>query len=140
MGHVESAVLGAGRVGVLTGVRVVVVDDEDQVRALFTDVLELAGAEVHAATSASEAMGIIQEHAPHVVVSDVMMPTHDGYWLITAIRGTGTRRPRTLAITGDTRQHPRDAVLRAGYDAHLAKPVAIETFAATVARLAGRHV
>jgi two-component system CheB/CheR fusion protein len=140
MGQLKTGVPDADAVGVLKGVRVVIVDDEEDVRMLFTDVLELAGAEVHAATCARQAMTIIEQHAPHVVVSDVMMPDHDGYWLIDNIRSIGARRPRALAITGDAGKHSRDALLRAGYDAHLAKPIILETFTATVARLAGRLV
>jgi CheY-like chemotaxis protein len=119
-------------------VRVVVVDDEDRVRDLFRDVLQVAGAGVRAATSAREALAFIEEQMPDVLVSDVMMPHEDGYWLIAALRALGPRRPRTLAVTGDPRRHSRDEVLRAGYDAFLSKPIGTDLLTATVARLAGR--
>ena len=124
--------------GLLSGLDVVIVDDEQDVRDLFRDVLQYAGAHVRAASSAREALSLIEAHMPHVVLSDVMMPHEDGYWLIAAIRAMGRRRPRALAITGDAQQHPRDQVLRAGYDTLLNKPVDIDRLAATVARLAGR--
>lgn len=124
--------------GLLGGVHVVVVDDEESVRGLFTDVLQLAGACVRAASSAREALALIEAGMPHVLVSDVMMPDEDGYWLIGALRGMGPRRPRTLAITGDARRHSRDELLRAGYDAFLSKPIGVELLTTTVARLAGR--
>jgi len=119
-------------------VHVVVVDDEESVRALFNDVLELAGAQVRAASSAREALALIEERMPRVLVSDIMMPYEDGYWLIAALRAMGPRRPRTLAITGDARRHSRDELLRAGYDAFLSKPISVDLLTATVARLAGR--
>ena len=122
----------------LTGLHVVVVDDERDVRELFSDVLRLAGAHVRAASSARDALSLIEAQMPHVVVSDVMMPHEDGYWLIAAIRAMGPARPRTLAITGNTEQHSRDEMLRAGYDAHLSKPIGVDALAAAVARLAGR--
>ena len=122
----------------LSGVQVVIVDDEESVRDLFHDVLELAGADVRAASSAREALALIEARMPHVLVSDVMMPHEDGYWLIAAIRAMGPRRPRTVAVTGDAQQHSRDAMLRAGYDAHLTKPVTVEALTTVVARLAGR--
>jgi CheY-like chemotaxis protein len=122
----------------LSGVHVVIVDDERDVRELFTDVLQFAGAHVRAASSAREALTLIEAQLPHVVVSDVMMPHEDGYWLIASIRAMGPRRPRTLAITGDAQQHSRDEMLRAGYDAHLTKPIGVDTLVAAVARLAGR--
>jgi len=124
--------------GLLGGLDVLIVDDEEFVRDLFRDVLQLAGARVRSASSAREALALIEEQMPHVLVSDVMMPHEDGYWLIAAIRAMGPNRPRTVAITGDARRHSRDDLLRAGYDAHLAKPVSVETLSATVARLAGR--
>lgn len=126
--------------GRLTGVRVVLVDDEQHVRDLFTEALHLAGADVRAAASAREALTLIEQQMPDVLVSDIMMPHEDGYWLIAAISAMGPRRPRTIAITGDARKHPRDEVLRAGYDAHLPKPIPLETLTTTVARLAGRAV
>ena len=124
--------------GRLTGVRVVVVDDEHHIRDLFTEALRMAGADVRAAASAREALALVEQEMPQVLISDIMMPREDGYWLIAAIRALGPRRPRTIAITGDARKHPRDELLRAGYDAHLAKPIPMETLTATVARLAGR--
>ena len=134
----ESGKLEVRPSGPLSGVRVVVVDDEQDVRDLFTDMLQLAGADVRAACSAREALGLIEAQMPHTVVSDVMMPHEDGYWLIAALRAMGPRRPRALAITGDPRVHSRDALLRAGYDAFLSKPVSVDALTATVARLAGR--
>ena len=126
--------------GPLTGVRVVVVDDERHIRDLFTDSLRGAGADVRTAASAREALAMVEAEMPQVLVSDIMMPHEDGYWLIAAIRALGPRRPRTVAITGDARKHPRDELLRAGYDAHLPKPIPLQTLTATVARLAGRPV
>jgi CheY-like chemotaxis protein len=125
---------------ILEGVLVVVVDDEDDPRALFRDVLELAGARVTVASSARAALEAIEREMPDVLVSDIMMPDEDGYWLINAVRAlpSGTGRPRALAITGDPRRNSRDQVLRAGYDAHLSKPVGVDVLCAAVARLAGR--
>jgi CheY-like chemotaxis protein len=122
----------------LKGIRVIVVDDEDRVRDFFADVLRLAGADVRVAASARDALTLIERQLPDVLVSDVMMPQHDGYWLVTAVNAIGPNRPRTLAVTGDPRKHSRDMLLRAGYDAFLSKPIGMETLASTVARLAGR--
>jgi len=127
---------------VLKGVHVVVVDDEDDPRALFSEVLAMAGARVTVASSAREALGIIERDVPDVLVSDIMMPGEDGYWLIEAVRllpSEGNRRIRALAITGDPVQHARDRVLRAGYDAHISKPMGVDALCALVARLVGRE-
>jgi CheY-like chemotaxis protein len=68
-----------------------------------------------------------------------MMPGEDGYWLINTLRELppelGGRVP-ALAVTGDPGRHSRERAREAGYDCHLAKPVQIAEFSATVARLA----
>jgi len=126
--------------GPLEGIRVVVVDDEDGPRTLFREVLELHGSQVTAVSSARDALDAMKREIPDVLVSDIMMPNEDGYWLIAAVAALRLThgRPRALALTGDPRQHSRLRVFRAGYHAHLSKPVGIETLCATVARLAGR--
>ena len=126
---------------VLKGVHVVVVDDEDDPRALFSEVLEMVGARVTAASSAREALAIIEREKPDMLVSDIMMPGEDGYWLSKAVRrlqSEGSRRIRALAITGDPVTHARDRVSRAGYDSHIGKPMGVDALCASVARLAGR--
>ena len=125
----------------LKGLHVVVVDDEEGPRGLFSEVLEMVGARVTVASSAREALAIIERDMPDVLVSDIMMPGEDGYWLIDAVRllsSEGRGRLPALAITGDPVQHARDRVLRAGYDAHMAKPMRVDALCASVARLAGR--
>ena len=110
----------------LAGVHVLVVDDEDDPRELFRDVLVLAGARVTVARSAREALAAFSHEPPDVLVSDIMMPGEDGYWLIHAVRTAHVEswsRVRALAITGDARRHSRDEVLTAGFDAHLTKPI-----------------
>ena len=124
----------------LDGVHVVVVDDELGPREVYREALAEAGARVTTAASAREALAAIERELPHVLVSDIRMPGEDGYWLIEAVRAVrkDSRRPRTLAITGDPRRNPRTVVCEAGYDVHLGKPVTIETLRVVVGRLAGR--
>jgi two-component system CheB/CheR fusion protein len=124
----------------LKGIRVVVVDDEEGPRTLFREILEVEGATVTAVSSAREALAAIEQDIPDVLVSDIMMPNEDGYWLITAVSALRLAhgRPRALALTGDSRRHSRLRVFSAGYHAHLSKPVGIETLCERVGRLAGR--
>ena len=126
----------------LDGVHVLVVDDEEDPRELFRDVLELAGARVSVAASARAALAAIEREVPDVLVSDIMMPSEDGYWLINAVRefrhATGRRHPKALALTGDGRRHSRSHTLDAGFDAQLSKPIGVDTLCGAVARLAGR--
>jgi len=141
--HSIAAEVSSRRKGVLDGLHVLVVDDEEDPRELFRDVLELAGAHVSVAASAREALAIVEREVPDVLVTDIMMPNEDGYWLIDAVRAlresTGRRHPRALALTGGGRTHPRARAVAAGFDAQLGKPIGIETLCEAVARLAGRY-
>ena len=125
--------------GPLNGLHVLVVDDDAGPRQLFRDVLEVAGARVTVAPSARLALAAIQREVPDVLVSDIMMPEHDGYWLIRSIRELsiedGGRIP-ALAVTGDPSKHSRDRALAEGFNAHLQKPLNVRDLTATVARLA----
>jgi signal transduction histidine kinase/ActR/RegA family two-component response regulator len=115
-----------GVAAVLFGVRVVVVDDEEDARDLVTAVLEQAGAIVTAVGSADEAMHAINERPPALLVSDIGMPGEDGYALIARVRALpaerGGRVP-AVAVTAFTRGEDRARALRAGYTAHVAKPI-----------------
>src|SRR5262245_24568443 len=127
--------------GPLSGLHVLVVDDDAGPRQLFRDVLEVAGARVTVAPSARLALAAIQCEIPDVLVSDIMMPDNDGYWLIRAVRELpsehGGRIP-ALAVTGDPGQHTRERALAEGFNAHLPKPVNVRELAAVVAQLASR--
>jgi CheY-like chemotaxis protein len=123
----------------LDGLTVLVVDDDPAPLELYREILTLAGARVRVATSARAALLMVQQEVPDAVVSDIMMPGEDGYWLIRALRDLpveqGGRIP-ALAVTGDPGSHSRERTRQAGYDGHLAKPVQVAEFSATVARLA----
>jgi two-component system CheB/CheR fusion protein len=123
----------------LEGLSVLIVDDDPAPLELYREVLSLAGARVRVATSARAAVLLVQQEVPSVVVSDIMMPGEDGYWLINTLRELpaelGGCVP-ALAVTGDPARHSRQRAREAGYDCHLAKPVHIGEFSATVAKLA----
>jgi len=122
---------------VLTGVRVLVVDDDEDTTQLFATALAACGAEVATATSASEALRVLAAQVPDVVVSDIAMPGDDGYWLVREIRRLDDARARTvpvLAVTAFGREHFRARVLAAGFVDHLEKPVDPEALCLAVAR------
>jgi len=82
----------------LVGIHVLVVDDNADARELFKTILEYAGALVSVAASAEQAVRFFDHVVPDVLVSDVSMPGHDGYWLIRELRTReaargGTCRP-----------------------------------------------
>jgi CheY-like chemotaxis protein len=125
---------------VLTGVRVLVVDDDEDTADLFAAALTACGADVVTATTASDALRVIAARAPDVVVTDIAMPGADGYWLIREIRQLADAPARTVpvvAVTAFGREHFRTRALAAGFVDHLEKPVDPETLCLAVARARG---
>ena len=123
---------------VLTGVRVLVVDDDPDTRDVLTACLALCGATVTSADTTAAALEALARDHPAVIVSDIGMPGRDGYALIAAIRALSERdggSVRAIAVTGYASARDEAEVLRAGYDVHLAKPVDPDVLASTIARL-----
>jgi CheY-like chemotaxis protein len=126
---------------ILAGVRVLVVDDQEDARDLIVAALEHHGARVVAAASAGEAMSALIREKPDVLVSDVAMPGEDGYSLMRQVRALAPNPAAdvpALAVTAYARREDRSRAIAAGYRAHLAKPVEPARLARAVASLAGR--
>lgn len=108
------------------GVRVLVVEDDIETREMLGTILERAGFSYRVVTRASEALSMLDEWQPDVVVSDIGMPDIDGYEFVRQLRarppGQGGHIP-ALALTAYARGTDRDLALRSGYQAHVAKPV-----------------
>lgn len=124
----------------LTGLHVLVVDDEPDARGLVKQVLEDVGATVTTAGSADEALDALPS-GPDLLVCDVGMPVRDGYQLIRAVRALapdhGGQVP-AIALTAFARSEDRARALAAGFQVHLAKPVKPHELTATIASLTGR--
>jgi len=127
-------------IDVLAGVRVLVVDDEADARALVMRVLAECGAEVRTAATAAEALPILDEFRPDVLASDIGMPGEDGYDLIRQIRAGGrtARWLPAIALTAFARAEDRKRAMLAGFQTHVSKPVDPAELVAVVASLAGR--
>jgi CheY-like chemotaxis protein len=127
----------------LDGLRLLVVDDDPDTRCLFALALEEDGAEVIVAASADEAINVVEQHQPDVVVSDILMPYATGYDLLRQVKDLDARRgKRTLAIavTALAGREERTRALEAGFSCYLPKPVNIDNLSAAVALLAGRAI
>jgi CheY-like chemotaxis protein len=110
----------------LTGLRVLVVDDEADAREMLTLVLARTGAEVTAVGSVREALDAMEEWRPNVLVSDVGMPGEDGYALIQRVRGLSPDRGGlvpAVALTAYARAEDRTRILASGFQMHVPKPV-----------------
>ncbi len=123
----------------LGGLLVLVVDDEPDAREPLRRVLEDAGAETVVVASADEALDALRQRQPDVIVSDIGMPGGDGYALLRTIRALppkrGGRVP-AIALTAYVASEDRDRALKAGFQAHLTKPVEPVKLIAAVAALA----
>jgi len=125
----------------LSGIRVLVVDDEPDARHLIKRVLGECNAQVVVAGSAREALLLIESEKPHVLLSDIGMPEMDGYELLKRVRALGEAnqaRLPAIALTAFARSEDRTRALRAGFLLHLAKPVEPSELVATVASATGR--
>ena len=125
----------------LTGVHVLVVDDEADARELARTVLAECRAQVTIAATAQAALETLDRASFDVLVSDIAMPVDDGYSLIRAIRARDAARGgqiRALALTAHARIEDRAEALAAGYQQYAAKPIDPAELAAAVASLAGR--
>ena len=122
----------------LSGTRVLLVEDEPDARELIRQVLVEQGADVGCASSAAEALERIAVACPDILVSDIGMAVHDGYWLIGQVRqhaDDAVRGLPAIALTAFAGEQDRLRATQAGYDAHLAKPVDHPQLVSTVHRL-----
>jgi len=124
----------------LSGVLVLVVDDEPDARDLVERVLREQGATIAVASSGAEALRVMETLVPDVLISDIGMPEMDGYQLMRRIRAGEARGQRlpSLALTAFARAEDRKKALLAGYQAHMSKPVDLGELAIVVAGLVGR--
>lgn len=122
----------------LDGLRVLVVDDEEDARRVLVMVLEQAGAVVIASASVDEAFEAIREERPHVIVSDLGMPEQDGFDLIRRVRDQGhdAKTLPAVALTAFVQKDHAHLALKAGFQVHVPKPVDPHHLTAVIASLA----
>ena len=108
----------------LSGMTVLVVDDDADSRELLASVFESAGATVQAVGSATEALTAALERPPDALVSDIAMPGRDGCALLVELnQALGPRAPRAaIAVTAFAADRDRQLTAAAGYDRHIPKP------------------
>jgi CheY-like chemotaxis protein len=109
----------------LDGVRVLVVDDEQDTRDLIGRALEDRGARISVAGNSQDAIDILERNEIDVLLADIAMPDEDGYSLIQRIRAAGTPLASipAAAVTAHARDEERSRALAAGFHVHMAKPV-----------------
>jgi signal transduction histidine kinase len=123
----------------LAGIRVLLVDDDDNMRSAVGAVLEQQGAEVTAVASAAAALAAIERSRPHVLLSDLSMPGGSGYDLMRQVAVRDVTIP-AAALTSSVTEEDGRRSRAAGFRMHLAKPLDVQTLVTAVATLAGRPV
>jgi CheY-like chemotaxis protein len=112
--------------GSLTGLRILVVDDEADAREVMRFMLERGGARVRTADSAAQALDALREEQADLLISDIGMPVEDGYVMVRRLRAMEEslgRRTPAIALTAYASDEDSRRAHTAGFDAHLSKPV-----------------
>jgi PAS domain S-box-containing protein len=125
---------------VLNGLRIMVVDDEDETREMLNIMLSSHGAEVLTVASGTEALAQIEEWKPAIVVSDIGMPVMDGYMFMKRVRALDSKQRSVpaIALTAYARAEDRLRALAAGFQMHVPKPVEASELVMVIASLVRR--
>ena len=111
----------------LQGIKILVVDDEPDAREVLQIVLERYGARIETAANASEGLRKFHDFRPDILLSDIGMPDENGYEFIARVRALSAQNgglTPAVALTAYARAEDRAQALEAGFQNHLAKPVA----------------
>ena len=122
----------------LAGVRVLVIDDDEESREVVAAHLHGCQAEVATVSSAADGFALLQQERFDVLLADIGMPGEDGYSLMQRIRAQRPRDSASIpaaALTALAREEDRERALRAGFQLHLAKPIDGSAVVAAVAML-----
>jgi CheY-like chemotaxis protein len=124
----------------LEGVRVLIVDDDADACAVMSRIVNETGALVMTVNDVDTALAQLESFKPQVLVSDIGMPSRDGYELIREVRSRGYSHQAlpAVALTALAQPEDRRRALLAGYQIHVAKPVDSIELTAAIATLVGR--
>jgi CheY-like chemotaxis protein/anti-sigma regulatory factor (Ser/Thr protein kinase) len=121
----------------LKSLRVLVVDDEPDSNEVVSAILTVRGAEVRVGAGVAQALEVMRDWVPDLVVTDIGMPGQDGYSLLAAMRRDAKlSRVPGIALTAYASRDDRIRILAAGFQLHLAKPVDPTELVASVANVA----
>ncbi len=126
----------------LAGLRIVVVDDDPDCLEMLATLLRQQDATVRTSASAAEALALVEEWTPSLLVADIEMPGEDGYSLVRRVRTLPLERggaTPAVAVTAYGRVEDRIRSVAAGFDVHLTKPIEPAELIAVVANLARRR-
>jgi two-component system, OmpR family, response regulator len=115
----------------MAGERLLLVDDEDNLRSMLEAALRYEGFDVHAASSGRDALAVVEEQPPDMIVLDVMMPDLDGFEVCRRLRNDGVRTP-VLFLTARDATDDKVRGLTLGGDDYLVKPFSLDELVARI--------
>ncbi len=118
----------------LEGIKILVVDDDNDSRDFIVFVLEQEGAIVTPVTSAFEALEVLTKFTPDIMVSDIGMPEMDGYALMRQVKASEPI-PKAIALTAYAGEYDQQQALAAGFLLHISKPAEPDELIAVVTQL-----
>jgi PAS domain S-box-containing protein len=127
------------RSALLAGLKVMIVEDEDDTREMLENALQSYGASVLVAASAAEALQQLAGKVPDILVSDIGLPNMDGYELLSKIRAEMPERVKRIpavALTAFATVEHKEKSKLVGYQAHISKPVAVSDLVSVLSRVA----
>ena len=117
----------------MKGVPILVVEDNLMNQKLTRTLLALEGADVRVAESAEQALEVLKEFRPRIILTDIQMPGMDGLQLTSILKSReDTKHIIIVALTAYAMRGDRDRFLAAGCDGYISKPVDAKTFASVV--------
>lgn len=127
----------------LDGLRLLIVEDDEDARSLLRLLFERCNASVETASTVADALSVLDTWKPDIIVTDIGFPEEDGFSLIRQVRELervrGVRIP-AIAVSGYAGSHDQSKALEAGFQMHFAKPVDPSELTMAVAKLTGRPV
>jgi len=128
----------------LKDLRLLIVDDDADIRELLAMVLQKDGAIVTTAASAQEALAQLETSSPDILISDIAMAGTNGYEMLTKLRemerSQGRPRVSSIALTAYAREEDRKLALEAGFDLHLSKPIDSEKLISSILTFAAKRL
>ena len=113
--------------------RVLLVDDHPDLLAMLDLMMQRRKYAVRTAQSGSEALEIVPEFAPHVIISDIGMPEMDGCEMMRSMRGNANQSSfKSIALSGYDEDMEGERIREAGFDAHVQKPIEFDELFALI--------
>lgn len=118
--------------------KILVAEDDPNLNWVYQSILEEAGYQVLTASTGTEALDMVHNKFPDLLITDAILPGMDGFELAEAVRGNpAAREIPIIFISGVAEAGDRDRAARLGIDQYLAKPVQVTEFLAAVKKALG---